>query len=246
MIRKVRMRLGFWLGFFVVIFLSSYASGYEEVTVSNGGSIRGVVKLQGKIPKLAPLEVTKAKEVCKNVPNDTLVVGPGQGVRHAVVTLEGVSRGKGVEREVVHELDNLRCRFVPHVLAASVGQFLLLKNSDPILHTAHAYFHDGQPDFNVGLYPGRSSRKPLVSAGVVKVLCEVHPWMSAYIVVTEHPYHAVTDAYGEYEIGEILPGSYRVRVWHEALGVEEKAVEVKGGEVSRVDFMLSASSGAKK
>jgi hypothetical protein len=93
--------------------------------------------------------------------------------------------------------------------------------TDPILHTAHALFTSGQPQFNVGLYPGKVSRKPLVTPGVVKIICEVHPWMSAYIVVTDHPYYSVTDVYGEYLISDIPAGSYRLKVWHETLGTEK-------------------------
>src|SRR5439155_15782332 len=100
---------------------------------------------------------------------------------------------KAVEKEAVHELDNVGCRFVPHVVAASVGQFVIFKNSDPILHTAHAYFSGDQPQFNVGLYPGRVSRKPRIVSGMVKIICEVNPWMSAYVGVTDHHYHAVTE-----------------------------------------------------
>ena len=222
------------------------AAGYEEIAVTNGGTISGFVKIQGKIPKLPPLEVLKNKELCKNVPNESLVVGPDRGLRYAVVTLEGITRGKAVEREAVHEMDNLRCSFAPHVQVASIGQFLLIKNSDPILHTAHAYFQDGQPHFNVGLYPGKVTRKPLVSAGIVKIVCEVHPWMVAYLHVTEHPYHAVTDLYGEYQISDVPAGTYRLKVWHESLGVQERQVEVKGGTTSRVDFTLSSPSGAKR
>ncbi len=242
----IRIKLIFGLAGLLVVLSFSNAVAYEEIAISNGGTIRGVVKLQGTIPKLPPLRVTKAKEICKNVPNETVVVGPRQGVRYAVVTLEGISRGKPVEREVVHELDNSGCRFVPHVVAASVGQFLLFKNSDPILHTAHAFFQGDQPQFNVGLYPGRTSRKPLVSAGLVKILCEVHPWMSAYIVVSEHPYVAVTDAYGEYEITDVPPGSYKIKVWHEFLGESEKPVEVKAKTSTQADFSLSSKPGVKK
>lgn len=241
----MKKRLVPWLEMLVVLFLPLSAHGYEEIAVSNGGTISGLVKVQGKVPQLPPLSVSKAKEVCKNVPNEGLVVGPGQGIRYAVVTLEGVTKGKAVEREVVHELDNVRCRFVPRVQAASIGQFLLIKNTDPILHTAHAYFQDGQPHFNVGLYPGKVSRKPLISPGIVKILCEVHPWMSAYIAVTDHPYHAVTDVYGEYDIRDIPPGTYRVKVWHETLGAEERQIEVKVGATSKADFVFSAQ-GAKK
>lgn len=238
--------LGLCLGFTTLLLLPSLAPAYDEVVVKNGGSIKGSVKLEGKAPKLPPLEIFKFEQVCKNVPDESLVVGPTRGIRYTVVTLEGITRGKAVEKEAVHELDNAKCRFVPHVLVASVGQFLLLKNTDPILHTAHARFQDGQPDFNVGLYPGRVSRKPLVSPGLAKILCEVHPWMGAYIVVTEHPYHAVTDLYGEYLIGEIPPGSYRLKVWHEKLGTQEKQVEIKEGKTFQVDFTFSSASGAKK
>ena len=235
-----------WLGLVALLLSPSFATAYDEVVVKNGGSIKGSVKLEGKAPKLPPLEIFKFEQVCKNVPDESLVVGPTRGVRYAVVTLEGIARGRAVEKEAVHELDNTRCRFVPHVLAASVGQFLLLKNTDPILHTAHAHFQDGQPDFNVGLYPGRVSRKPLVSPGLAKILCEVHPWMGAYIVVTEHPYHAVTDLYGEYLIGDIPPGTYRFKVWHEKLGTQEKQVEIKEGQTLAVDFAFSSAPGAKK
>ena len=243
---KTKVARNFCAEIFLVLVFSSASPAYEEIVVSNGATIRGSVKFEGKLPKLPPLQITKFKEVCRDVPNESLVTGPGQGIRYAVVTLEGISRGKAVEKETQHELDNVKCRFVPHVQVASVGQFVLLKNSDPILHTAHALFANGQPQFNVGLYPGRVSRKPLVTPGVVKIICEVHPWMSAYIAVTDHPYHAVTDVYGEYLIGDIPAGSYRVKVWHETLGTQEKQLEVKAGGSHNVDFALSPKPGVKK
>lgn len=234
------------MGISFCVLFSSASAAYEEIAVNNGATIRGSVKFEGQAPKLPPLQITKFKEVCKDVPNETLLIGPGQGLRYAVMTLEGITKGKAVEREAVHELDNLGCRFVPHVLASSVGQFVLFKNSDPILHTAHALFASGQPQFNIGLYPGKTSRKPLVTPGVVKIVCEVHPWMSAYIVVSDHPYYAVTDVYGDYLINDIPPGSYRLKVWHETLGVQEKPVEVKAGGSHIVDFLLSSKPGVKK
>ena len=246
MISKTKKRVGFSLALWALVFFPSVGRGYEEIAVTNGGTISGFVKIEGKFSKPGFLQVTKNREVCGKVSNESLVVGVGHGVRYAVVTLEGVNRGKAVEKEAVHELDNVKCRFVPHVQTASVGQFLMLKNNDAMLHTAHAYMPEGQPHFNVGLYPGKVSRKPLVSPGIIKILCEVHPWMSAYVVVPEHPYHAVTDVYGEYLIGDVPPGTYRLKVWHESLGTQEKQVEVKSETTSRVDFTLSSLSGAKR
>ena len=237
-------RMGLAISLFLLLPSNLYA--YDEITVKDGATIRGAVKIDGALPKLPPLSITKYKEICKDVPNESLSVGPGQGVRFAVITLEGVSKGKAVEKETVHELDNIKCRFAPHVQAASIGQFVLLKNSDPILHTAHALFTNDQPQFNLGLYPGRTSRKPLIAAGLVKIRCEVHPWMAAYIMVTEHPYHAVSDLYGEYEIRDIPPGVYQLKVWHESLGTQEKRIEVKPAGSQKVDFTFTASAGVKK
>jgi plastocyanin len=237
---------GFSLAAILIVALPAAPYAYEEIVVKDGATIRGTVKVDGKLPKLAPLQITKYKEICKDVPNETLIVGPAQGLRYAVITLEGVTKGKAVEKETVHELDNVKCRFSPHVQAASVGQFVLLKNSDPILHTVHALFTNEQPQFNVGLYPGRVSRKPLVAAGLVKIRCEVHPWMAAYIVVTEHPYYAVSDLYGEYEITDVPPGVYQLKIWHETLGTQEKRIEIKSGVAQKVDFTFTPSPGVKK
>ncbi len=241
MARPRRVALALVLSLPLVAGRSPPAWAYEGVGVARGGELSGRVTLEGPAPEARALDVSPFGAVCGRVPDERLVVGPERGIRYAVVTLEGVTRGKPIEREAAHELDNAGCRFVPHVQAVSVGQFLVLKNTDPILHTAHAHFPGGgQPDFNVGLYPGRVSRKPLVAPGLVEIRCEVHPWMRAYVVVTSHPYHAVTDLYGAYLIDGIPPGKYRVRIWHETLGTKEREVEISPGETAKADFRYAA------
>jgi hypothetical protein len=215
-----------------------------------GGTIAGFVRIEGELPKLAPLEVNKDTDICKDVPNETLVVGPGKGVQYSVVTVEGLAKAPessgGDQVATVNRLDNRGCRFVPHVLAMEVNQFLEIDNSDPILHASHALFHAGQPQFNVGLYPGRIVRKPIVATGPVKVICEVHPWMTAYVFVTENPYHALTDIYGRYEIRDVPPGTYRIKVWHESLGEQEQKVIVTDGKTTEAVFTFEPAGSAKK
>lgn len=235
----IPLQMAFRVGILLVAAWPRTLLAYDEIVVNDGATIRGVVKVEGKVPQLAPPQITKYREVCKDVPNEALVSGPANGLRYAVVTIEGISKGKAVEREISHELDNVGCRFVPHVQAASVGQFIALKNSDPILHAAHATFAGDQPQFNIALFPAKVSRKPLISAGLLKIKCEIHPWMSAYVVVTDHPYQAVTDAYGEYQIDDIPAGDYRVKVWHELLDTKEKPVTLKAGETASLDFVLA-------
>jgi hypothetical protein len=70
--------------------------------------------------------------------------------------------------------------------------------------------------------------------------------MMGYIVVTEHPYHAISDIYGEYELTDVPPGAYQLKVWHESLGTQEKRVEVKPAVTQKVDFTFTSLPGVKK
>ena len=205
------------------------------------GAVTGTVKVTGPPPVRAPLPVFKNREVCgEGVPDDRLVVGPGGGLRYAVVTVEGVRGGKKPERDLTLVLDNRACRFEPHVQVAEVGQWLEMRNSDPILHNADARL--GQETlFNVALPPNRRARKPLARPGLVAFTCDVrHTWMSAFIAVTDHPYHTVTDAYGAYEIRDLPPGTYTLRVWHEELGTQEQPLTVAAGATATADAVYPA------
>jgi plastocyanin len=217
-----------------------------SVAAAPMGTITGTIRLAGDAPKRPALEVFKHKEVCgESVPDDRLVVGPGGGVRYAVVTLTGVKAGRKPERDQTLVLDNRGCRFEPHVLTAEVGQWLELRNSDPVLHNADARI--GQETvFNVALPPGRQVRKPLARPGLMAITCDVrHTWMSAFVDVADHPYHAVTDTYGAYEIRDVPAGTYTLRVWQEELGTREQAVTVKDGATATADVTFAAREGSR-
>jgi plastocyanin len=105
-------------------------------------------------------------------------------------------------------------RFSPHVIAVPAGATVEFPNRDPIFHNAFSNFA-GQP-FDVGLYPPGSSQKVRFQrAGVVRVFCNIHPTMSAVIVVTPTPYNAISNKAGDFSITGVEPGSYRLRVFHE-------------------------------
>jgi len=212
-----------------------------DVAAGERGSLSGVVRLEGSAPERRPLPVFKNAEICgENVPDDRLVVGPGGGLRFAVVTLEGVSGGDKPERDAEHLLDNARCRFEPHVQVAEVGQWLEITNSDPILHNADARL-GSETLFNLALPPGRRVRRPLARPGRIAFTCDVrHTWMSAFVIVAEHPYHTVTDAYGAYEIRDVPPGHYTVGVWHEELGTRETPVTIEAGRTTTADVVYPA------
>lgn len=140
----------------------------------------------------------------------------------------------------VVEIDQPCCRFIPHVVAAQEGQKLLIKNSAPIPHNAKYVGNEngeGNPLIPAG---GQFQLKePLVKEKYpIELSCSIHPWMKAYIRVFDHPYFAVTDADGNFEIknAPVLKGQLRLFVWHESgfsggsSGALGTTIEVKSGE----------------
>jgi carboxypeptidase family protein len=203
------------------------SAAYEAVTVPEGGVLTGVVRMPGPAPKLEPLSVNKNRDVCgDHKPSEALVLGSEGRVRGSVILVEGITRGKKSSHEVL--LDNHQCLFVAHVTATMVGDHARVRNSDPVLHNTHGFL--GKPTvFNLAL-PTKDQvidiTKRLTRPGVVRVLCDAHPHMFAWLVVHDSPYFAVTDERGAYRIDGIPPGSYRVTMWHE--GFTPKGVDKDG------------------
>ncbi len=105
-------------------------------------------------------------------------------------------------------------RFTPHVLAIEVGTTVDFPNYDPIFHNAFSNY-DGQI-FDVGLYPPGSSRSVAFRReGIVRIFCNIHPTMSAVVVVLKSPYFTVSQKNGEFAIPNVPSGSYRLHVFHE-------------------------------
>lgn len=196
--------------------LAAPVGAYEVVTVADGGVLAGVVKFAGTPPRLEPLPVNKNRDVCGDAKeSEALVLGADRGVRGSVILLEGVARGKKPGAEVV--LDNHRCVFVSHVSAIMAGERARVKNSDAILHNTHGFL--GKPTvFNLAL-PNRDQMiditKRLTKPGVIRVVCDAHPHMTAWMIVHDSPYYAVTDERGAFRIEGIPAGSYKVTMWHE-------------------------------
>ncbi len=131
----------------------------------------------------------------------------------ALLDVPAVAVAAGPPQRLV--IDNRECQFLPHVAVARVGDTIVARNSDPVMHTTHYY---GPLRSNValpaeGMTVSRVFRRP----GIIAVLCDVHGWMRAYIRVDVHPFHAVSDELGFVRISGIPPGSYTLELWHETL-----------------------------
>ncbi len=174
------------------------------------------------------------------LPDNTISgkVSGGKGV--SVVYVEAAA-GKTfpapTERVVIDQKGLL---FQPHVAAVQVGATVEFLNSDKVAHNIFwpAISGNKKMSHNLGTWPSGQKREfKFDTAGVVPLLCNVHPEMSAYIVVSPTPFFALTDADGNYKIAGVPEGDYTVSAWHEGMKVQSKPVKVAGA--ASADFSLS-------
>jgi hypothetical protein len=126
------------------------------------------------------------------------------------------------------------------VEAAVRGQKIEVKNDDGTLHNVHSYagtstlFNQAQPTKSAAIV------KQLDQAGVVKLKCDVHPWMTGYVVVSNNPYASVTGANGAFQIKDVPAGTYTLEAWHEKFGLKTVSVTVTPDQTSKVTVNYSA------
>jgi plastocyanin len=134
-------------------------------------------------------------------------------------------------------LDQRRETFVPHVLAITVGTKVDFLNSDRMYHNVFSL--SKAKKFDLGRYPsGQKASVTFDRPGVVRVFCELHSQMSAFILVFAHRYFAVTQPDGSYRLADVPPGSYTVVAWHEGEARAMRTVEVRPNENVELDFQI--------
>lgn len=204
------------------------------------GSLKGRVLVDGTAPAQKPLDAAKDAFCNEQKPkSQNIVVGKDNGLANAVIWLR---LGPGQKVEINPEfaadlkkpavLDNKACEFRPHVCLVRVGQELIIKNSDPTGHNTKASLvANGQ--FNVTIAAGQETKAPITKAESLPlpVNCNIHPFMEGHLFVQDHPYMAVTDADGNFEIKNIPAGKHEFVFWHESPGYL-KDIALKGGKTN--------------
>ena len=226
--------------------------GSETVAEPTGFvDFKGVFKLDGPAPTMAPLRVTSDQAVCapggKTPLAETVVVGPNSGLANVVIFLntkvpEGDPKWEHVSYAADKDalltgresgFDQENCIFLKHVFAMRASQTLEILNSDPVGHNTNIAGGNGAAGSNaiVGAgqkttySPGGESRGPF------SVSCNIHPWMKAYMIVRKSPYVAVTGPDGTFSMPKAPAGvELEFRVWHEKLTfVPQATVSIDGG-----------------
>jgi plastocyanin len=214
------------------------AAGNAPSAPSHG--VFGKVTLSGPVPKLAPRPVNADVAICGKAdrPSPSLVLTKDKGIANAVVWLEGAKGGvlpKGPFR-----LDQKNCLFAPYVQVVSKGAPVVIGNSDPVLHNVHATTAGAAQIFNRAIpVKGQTFTETFTEPGVVRLKCDVHTWMTAWLFVADTPYAAVTDKEGRFAFPSVPPGSYRLRTWHELFGEKSQPVSVPASGVAKADVTLS-------
>jgi len=207
--------------------------------------IEGSVRVSGKIPSLPLLKTSDAvAKVCGvEVPDRTLAVGEGGGLADAVVflaeadvaPLDGPVSGRSPA-----VIDQRKCEYWPPVLAVRAGTEVEFRNSDPLLHNVHG--KDSGALFNFAMpVQGLTVRKGLPSSPeILRLSCDVHPWMRAVVRTFNHPYFAVTDARGRYRLSAVPAGRRKLGFWHQRF--PEKAIELNAlpSRTNQADLEWSA------
>lgn len=203
--------------------------------------LSGVVTFEGTAPDPKSLRMNADPNCAEHydgedVYDPQVVLSETGGLKNVFVYLKAGVSGDYAAPEDSVVLDQKGCLFTPRVLGLRVGQSLEMINSDPTLHNVHAQAKT-QKRFNVGLpvqgmKMSRSFNKEEV---MVTIKCDVHPWMRAYAGVLEHPFFAVTDENGAFEISDIPAGIYEVEIWHEVFGRQSREVILKDAP-EQLDF----------
>jgi plastocyanin len=198
-----------------------------QANAQEWGSIKGRIVYSGKAPQAAVLDIERDAEVCGNhgLVDESLIVNEKTGgIRYVAIWLDSkkpvpVHPELAAKADKPPVLDNLNCRFEPHMLAVQTGQKLLLKNSDPVVHNAAVYVRRTTP-FNEVIPQGQTVDKTFSKPETqpTRVDCSIHAWMKAWFIITDHPYVAITDEDGNFELQNVPAGEWNFRFWHERPG----------------------------
>jgi plastocyanin len=162
------------------------------------------------------------------------------GLANVFVALEGTFPATAVPSTPV-VINQRKCMYVPRVVGARVGQVLRLINSDTLLHNVHSISAKGN-DFNeTQPHSDMVFNFTLKGEEMLRLKCDVHSWMTAYIGVVNHPYFAVSDEMGTFTIKNVPAGRQTVRVWHERYGRLTQMADVKAGGTTMVNFEYSGN-----
>ena len=192
------------------------------------GTVRGRVSIG------IPVTAKRATSTySRSVP--TAALAPESELRHVVVYVKDAPRtAVPPMRAEIHQRNE---NFVPRVVAVTVASTVEFPNDDPIYHNVFSLSRT--KTFDLGRFPqGKSRGERFDKPGVVKVFCQIHSHMSATVMVFDHPWFAIPDEQGNFDLSGVPPGTHQITAWHERLGDTTMSLRVEPGRAATIDFVL--------
>jgi plastocyanin len=217
-----------------LVAVATSASSETSTPSSSSAAATGIIR--GRVELRRPPLVIERRPNVSDVGAGSRRPAPDRP--RSVVYLETAPRGAFEQAETGRAvMDQRNETFVPHVLAITTGTTVDFPNSDRIYHNVFSL--SKAASFDLGRYAvGRSKPVRFDKAGIVRVFCEIHSHMSAFILVFSHPFFALTDGDGRYRIDNVPPGSYNIIAWDEGVSSDPAPVVVPNGGIAELDIIL--------
>lgn len=214
-------------------------------TVFAGGSVTGSTAFTGTAPAKSEINMsadpTCAAAHTEPTFTEEAVVNSNNTLKNVFVYVKTGLEGQTFPVPTTPAtLDQSGCHYTPHVTGVMVGQPLEIINSDSTLHNVHSMAKESK-EFNLGMpIKGMKIKKTFEKPEImVKMKCDVHPWMSAYIGVLSNPFFAVTGEEGSFEIKDLPAGTYTLEAWHETFGTQTAEITVAEGQSTTANFSFA-------
>ncbi|HWO41173.1 MAG TPA: carboxypeptidase regulatory-like domain-containing protein [Candidatus Eisenbacteria bacterium] len=206
--------------------LVGLAAACAITATASAGTINGQVRYTGAPVQRKRIPVSIDQYLCGTEKTaDDLLLSPKNGVQNAVVSVQGLPGAKWKRDLSPVKMDQKKCDFVPRIVLVPAGGTVEFLNSDRLLHNVRSDAKEN-PAFNRAQPHGRTITITFRSPEILRVDCDLHSWMRGWVVVTEHPFYAITDADGNFALENVPPGKYTLQVWHETLGKATQDVTV--------------------
>lgn len=211
------------------------SSSTPEVT----SSLSVTAEFEGEVPEPESVDASANSECGKDtIKKQSVKVTDGK-LQDVVVTIEDGPSGYEKEARSL-TIDQENCKYKPHVATAKVGQSVTVTNSDGGLHNVRGT-RDGSQLFNLSTFKGDKKDVSFDESGPVKLECNVHPWMSAFVYVTESGNASITGEDGTATLSQLPPGDYTITTWHEEYGSSTHDITVSEEEEASLTVTFPSS-----